>query len=105
MTDQFILALKITKFLLKPRKKKGCSNQNEQPFLYGKGIGIAKYEMWVFDRWGERIFYTDDINYGWNGKVQGKSPEGKQEVYVWKVKLTDVMGKKHDYVGHVTLIK
>ncbi|MES2513277.1 MAG: gliding motility-associated C-terminal domain-containing protein, partial [Bacteroidota bacterium] len=74
-------------------------------YFNGTGIGIATYEMWVFDRWGERVFYTDDIKKGWNGKVQGKSAEGKQEVYVWKVKIADVLGKKHEYVGHVTLIK
>jgi gliding motility-associated-like protein len=74
-------------------------------YFNGKGIGIAKYEMWIFDRWGEKIFYTDDINKGWDGRVQGKSKEGKQEVYVWKVKLVDVLGKKHEYIGHVTLLK
>jgi gliding motility-associated-like protein len=61
--------------------------------------------MWIFDRWGEKIFYTDDIQKGWNGKVQGRSAEGKQEVYVWKVRLKDVFGKSHQYIGHVTLLK
>lgn len=74
-------------------------------YFNGTGIGIAKYEMWVFDRWGERVFYTDDIKKGWDGRVQGKSKEGKQDIYTWKVKLTDVLGKKHDYIGHVTLLK
>jgi gliding motility-associated-like protein len=73
-------------------------------YFNGTGIGIEKYEMWVYDRWGERVFYTDDIKKGWDGRVQGKSKEGKQDVYTWKVKLTDVLGKKHDYVGHVTLL-
>lgn len=73
-------------------------------YFNGTGIGIEKYEMWIFDRWGERVFYTDDLKKGWDGRVQGKSKEGKQDVYTWKVKLTDVLGKKHDYVGHVTLI-
>lgn len=74
-------------------------------YFNGIGIGIAEYEMWIFDRWGERIFYTDDINKGWDGRVQGKPAEGKQDVYIWKVKLKDVLGKKHDYIGHVTLLK
>jgi gliding motility-associated-like protein len=69
------------------------------------GIGIAKYEMWIFDRWGAKIFYTDDIRKGWNGKVTGKTNEVQQDVYVYKVKLVDVLGKKHDYVGHVTVVK
>ncbi len=71
----------------------------------GKGIGIEKYEMWVFDRWGSNIFYANDIFKGWDGTVQGKSEQCKQDVYVWKVKITDIFGKKHDYIGHVTLLR
>jgi gliding motility-associated-like protein len=71
----------------------------------GFGVGIAEYEMWIFDRWGERLYYSNDIYKGWDGKVQGKTGDAKDDVYVWKVKLKDVLGKKHDYVGHVTLLK
>ena len=52
-----------------------------------------------------QIYYTDDIKKGWDGKVQGKSSEPKQEVYVWKVRLIDVLGKTHNYIGHVTILK
>jgi gliding motility-associated-like protein len=71
----------------------------------GAGIGIEKYEMWVFDRWGEKIYYTDDIHKGWDGRRQGKSDVVQQDVYVWKVKLKDVFEKNHEYIGHVTLLK
>ncbi len=74
-------------------------------FFTGKGIGIEKFEMWIFDRWGEMIYYSDDITKGWDGKVQAKSGVEKQDVYIWKVKLKDVLGKKHEYVGHVTLLR
>ena len=71
----------------------------------GMGIGIAKYEMWIYDRWGALIYYTDDIKKGWDGKVQGKPDPVQLDVYVWKVKLVDVLDKKHSYVGHVTIVK
>jgi gliding motility-associated-like protein len=74
--------------------------------FFGKGTGITDYEIWVFDRWGNLIFTTTDINEGWDGTVQGKSGEICQEdVYVWKVVLRDVFNKKHKYIGHVSLIK
>jgi gliding motility-associated-like protein len=82
-----------------------ANNDNINDIFTGKGIGIAKFEMWIYDRWGERVFYTDDIEKGWDGRVQGKSGEEKQDVYTWKVKLLDVLGKKHDYIGHVTLLR
>ncbi len=71
----------------------------------GMGIGIDKYEMWVFDRWGEKIYYTDDIHKGWDGRRLGKSDVVQQDVYIWKVKLKDVFARNHEYIGHVTLLK
>lgn len=69
----------------------------------GMGIGIADYEMWIFDRWGAMIYHTNDISQGWDGGI--KNVGVKQEVYVWKVSLRDVRGVSREYAGHVTLLK
>ena len=74
-------------------------------YFYGKGVGITKYELYVFDRWGNLIFDATDINQYWDGKANHGSEEAQQDVYVWKVKLTDVFDKKHDYIGTVTIVK
>lgn len=78
----------------------------------GRGIGIKKYNFWIFDRWGNLIFNTEDINEGWNGGSTSSKDniidgtEGcLQDVYVWKVRVIDLIGKIHDYKGIVTLIK
>lgn len=69
----------------------------------GIGEGIKKYEMWVFDRWGNMIYYTDDINKPWDGTIQGRPCQ--IDVYVWKAVVLDVFDKKHKYIGHVSLIR
>lgn len=51
------------------------------------------------------IYYTDGIYKGWNWKVQNKNAIVQQDVYIWKVKLKDVLSEKHEYVGQVTLLK
>lgn len=71
----------------------------------GKGIGIKTYDMWIFDRWGEMVYYTNDINNGWNGSIKGNKLDTKMDVYQWKVLISDLNNKKHEYVGHVSLIK
>jgi gliding motility-associated-like protein len=39
--------------------------------------------MRIFDRWGKEIFYTTDINQGWDGYFKGEPvPDG---VYVVRV--------------------
>ena len=69
------------------------------------GINPDKYEFWVFDRWGNLIFYTDDLNEGWNGRVQGHDKLCQIDTYVWKVKCVDILDKKHNLIGHVNLIR
>jgi gliding motility-associated-like protein len=75
-------------------------------FFFGTGIGITKYQIWIFDRWGNLIFTSNDINEGWDGSVQGKGGDICQiDTYVWKVALTDVFDKRHKYIGKVSIIK
>jgi gliding motility-associated-like protein len=72
----------------------------------GRGIGIADYHLWIFDRWGNMVFDADNINKGWDGKhAKGGAEIAQQDVFVWKVHLKDVFGKSHTYVGTVTLVK
>ncbi len=71
------------------------------------GIGVSQFKLQVFDRWGALIFESDDINKAWDGSVRGKGDfdSTKEEVYVWKAHVTDVLQNTHDLIGHVTLLK
>jgi gliding motility-associated-like protein len=71
----------------------------------GKGIFINAFEMSIFDRWGNLIFISDDINKGWDGKVNHGNEIAKQDVYVYVINVTDFKNKKHNYKGIVTLVK
>ncbi len=70
---------------------------------YGEGIKWETYQMSIFDRWGELIYYTEDINDPWDGTYKGKQVE--VAVYVWKIRFYDINGDDHDYYGHVTLVR
>lgn len=71
----------------------------------GTGIGIDPdtYNIWVFDRWGNQIFHTKNMEETWNGTVNERPVQ--EDVYVWKVKFKDVTGTKHELHGHVSLIR
>jgi gliding motility-associated-like protein len=69
------------------------------------GIDPDQYELWIFDRWGNMIFYSDELNEGWDGRVQGHEEICQQDTYVWKIKAKDVLGNSHNLIGHVNLIK
>ena len=71
------------------------------------GIGIKEFNLQIFDRWGALIFESDDMNKAWDGSINGKGDyeNAKQDVYVWKATVKDVLLKTHDLIGHVSLVK
>ena len=76
---------------------------NEQ--FFGMGTFIKAFEMHIFDRWGNKIFESNDLYKGWNGKVKSAGDIVQEDVYVWKVRVTDFEGKHYNYNGHVSVIK
>lgn len=81
------------------------NGDNINDFFFGQGIGIVEYDIWIFDRWGNMIFHGDELNDYWDGRANKGAEVAQQDVYVWKVQLKDVFGKKHNYLGTVTLVK
>ncbi|MCX7728657.1 MAG: gliding motility-associated C-terminal domain-containing protein, partial [Bacteroidia bacterium] len=71
-----------------------------------KGLSIMEqpYRMEIYDRWGELIFVSENFNEGWNGKIKGTMGMAKNDVYAYRIILTDFGNKKHVFTGHVTLI-
>ncbi|MES2681770.1 MAG: PKD domain-containing protein [Bacteroidota bacterium] len=68
-----------------------------------KGVGIIKFNMQIFDRWGHLVFETKDIFSPWDGKKGGD--DIKQDTYIWKAQVTDLRGQKHYLTGHVNMIR
>jgi gliding motility-associated-like protein len=71
-----------------------------------QGDGITSFEMMIYDRWGQLIFQSTDINKGWDGKVNGGSEIGQIDAYVYVINIT-AFANKHDYTyrGVVNLLK
>jgi len=74
-------------------------------YFFGSGVGILKYDLWIFDRWGDMVFHGNDLNEKWDGKANDGEKVAQIDVYVWKVTLTDVFNKTHNYTGIVSLVK
>jgi len=79
------------------------NSDGDNDIFYAFGKDIVNFEMYIFDRWGEQLFYTNDINIGWNGVYKGKL--AKTETYVWKVIYQDTLNKREELYGTVTLIR
>ncbi|MEI7961842.1 MAG: gliding motility-associated C-terminal domain-containing protein, partial [archaeon] len=73
----------------------------------GKGMGYKtdEFELYIYDRWGEKIFYTNDPEKGWNGKMDGKDKVCMEGTYVYKFKVVELSGIEHKYIGIVLLLR
>jgi gliding motility-associated-like protein len=81
------------------------NNDGNNDVFMPKGEFVGNFEMYIFDRWGNNIFKSTSFTQGWDGKANGGSQVAQEDVYVWVIYCTDPQGRKHKYVGHVSLIK
>lgn len=68
-----------------------------------KGTGILGFNLYVYDRWGEIISVTNQLDPGWGGDYEGKPCQ--DGVYTWKLIYLDHEGDEQVKYGHVTLIR
>lgn len=72
----------------------------------GKGFtqNILDFDMVIFNRWGEKVYETQKINEGWDGKLPGGSdaPSGS---YTYKVKYRAVRNFEKELRGNLLLIR
>lgn len=76
---------------------------NDNFYVYGNGIKTVN--MLIFNRWGELIYETDNIEVGWNGLIGSSQTEAAQGVYVYKIEVTDFKNDVHTFYGNVNLLR
>lgn len=72
-------------------------------FLAGAIQNISQLNILIFNRWGEKIFESNNPHFEWDGKYKNQNcPEA---VYFWVVKYIDIYGNNHEAIGTVTLFR
>ena len=63
---------------------------------------IESFAMYIYNRWGQKVFETKDITHGWDGTFQGKaSPSG---TYVYRIEYS-IAAYDFDTNGTVVLVR
>jgi gliding motility-associated-like protein len=70
--------------------------------VYGHLDYFRNYSFSIYNRWGERVYYTEDVNGGWNGVYQGVDQELGTYFYMVLYTLYD---EKHMMKGDFHLIR
>ena len=68
------------------------------------GTEFDSFEMEIYNRWGERIYHTTEIDRPWNGKSQNGNVL-QEGAYVYRISVKDFKEEMHYYVGNLVLIR
>ncbi len=71
--------------------------------LFVRGKSIESLNFVIYNRWGQKVFETNDKNDGWNGSFKGKRLP--PDVYGYFIRATCFNGQKFFKKGNVTLLR
>ena len=67
------------------------------------GLGIREYQLYIYNRWGELIYESEELLDWWDGTYKGNPCQ--QDVYVYKILYKGINDKQRQKVGTVTLVR
>lgn len=77
-------------------------NQNWKVSM--EGIDIYSFHCEIYNRWGEMIWESNEIEVGWDGTYNGKLVE--QGTYLWKITARDAVNDgKYVWNGHINILR
>jgi len=79
-----------------------ANNDGDNDTFGPKGLRMEEYQSYefiVFNRWGNKIFETNNVNEWWDGA------DSQHGSYAWAIVIVDELGAKRKEVGNVLLIK
>ncbi|MCU0423872.1 MAG: gliding motility-associated C-terminal domain-containing protein [Bacteroidia bacterium] len=67
------------------------------------GVFVESFILKIFDRWGNKVFETTNMEEGWDGTINGKP--GAPDVYVYIAEGRGRMNQIKVIEGNVTLLR
>ncbi|WP_246073843.1 PKD domain-containing protein [Fluviicola chungangensis] len=68
------------------------------------GMALDDYTFTIYNRWGEVLFESHDVEFGWDGTYHGVTV--KEGVYTWRIVAKGGGDKKaREFEGHVNMLK
>jgi gliding motility-associated-like protein len=74
------------------------------PVINGEVEG--SYRFWVFNRWGDVVFYTEEVGKAWTGGYDGGNYYIQDGYYLWKIEVDDLeTSKTKTFEGNVFILR
>jgi len=71
--------------------------------LFLRSNFIDEMEIWIYNRWGEEVFTSNDQSIGWDGTYNGEALA--PDVYAYTLRVLCINQAEYSVRGNVTLIK
>jgi gliding motility-associated-like protein len=69
----------------------------------GMLYGLKEMTMEIYNRWGERLYFSDNIDLPWDGTYMGRTVE--EGTYLYLIKMKDIYNQVAWHKGTVTVIR
>jgi trimeric autotransporter adhesin len=74
--------------------------------IFTSGFDPNDYKMLIYNRWGEIVFESNDVNYGWDGTYNGTHGIVKDDTYTWKIEFKTISSDERKLLmGSVNLLR
>ncbi len=71
--------------------------------LNGPALSSPAFECRIFNRWGEQVYMSNDLNQGWDGTIDGTPlPEG---LYIYRIQMTGSDFSRNHLQGTIFLTR
>lgn len=71
-----------------------------------RGFDTQAYELSIFNRWGERVFHTENPDAPWTGDVFSGDFFGQNEAYNWRLTLrVSNSAEEINFTGSIVLVR
>jgi gliding motility-associated-like protein len=68
-----------------------------------EGFGIAQMQWSIYNRWGQKVYETNNTKSAWDGTFNGKVQP--LDVYTYTLDVTFSDGTKYRKTGDITLLR
>ena len=79
------------------------NGDGENDILYVRGKGVESITLTIYNRWGNKVFETNDMEIGWDGTYHGN--DQGSAVFVYFINATFINGQSIEEKGNVSIVK
>jgi gliding motility-associated-like protein len=77
---------------------------NQDWRVYIQGIDAFDFDLTIYNRWGQVVWQSKDLNVGWDATMSGQPVQ--DGTYTWFITTRDILNDaKYEFNGHVNVIR